>query len=232
LSGCDCDQPEIREHEGIEYYAWGEGDGIGQISDRHRRPFYDHIGRGPHLLIREGVAYNTITDGVIDEFIDVVQGVRPSLADDLDFLEAVQWMASMEVLGEITLRRGGFTVEEIVEQLYGRADSADVAQSEPLLLPFVLAATGIGHDGDRSFAGIVLVHDEAESAGQNLERLLARIRNVTPAGLGSSSIQNWSFRIDRVETQVSDRFLIMRIYFTNPNNSILPAIPGSLLVHE
>ncbi|MCH7983677.1 MAG: hypothetical protein IIC28_06895 [Chloroflexi bacterium] len=233
LSTCDCGQPEIREHGGIEYFAWGEGDGIGSIKDRHRRPFYDHLGRGPHLLVTKGAAYYTITNGVIDEYIDVIQGVRPSLADAEDYLQAVQWMASMEVLGEITLRNQGFTVETIVEVLFGRADAADIAQSEPLLLPFTLAATGIGHDGERTFAGLVLVHEDAVSAGPNLERLLARIRNVAPAGLGSSAAARpWSYRVDRIETQLSGRFLIAKIYFTVPNDSILLGIPGSLLVHE
>ncbi|MCI0776488.1 MAG: hypothetical protein J4N97_12260 [Chloroflexi bacterium] len=86
LSTCNCEQPEIREHIGIEYFAWGDGDGRGFIQDRLKRPFYDHIGRGPHLLVRDGEAYYSIRDGVIDEHIDVIQGTSPSLAEVEDYL--------------------------------------------------------------------------------------------------------------------------------------------------
>jgi hypothetical protein len=42
---------------------------------------YDNLGRGPHLLVRDGEAYYTVWDGAIEKHIDVIQETKPSLAD-------------------------------------------------------------------------------------------------------------------------------------------------------
>ena len=44
------------------------------------------LGRGSHLLVRDGEAYytvwdGTVWDGAIEEHIDVIQETKPSLAD-------------------------------------------------------------------------------------------------------------------------------------------------------
>ncbi len=232
LSACDCDQPEIREHDGIEYFAWSEGDGIGDIKDRHKRPFYDHIGRGPHLLVRDAEAYYTVRDGMIDELIDVIQGTSPSLADANDYVRAVQWIVSMGVVSEITLRNQGFTVDEVVNSRLELVTRAQVTQDSPLMSPFTMVATGIGYDGKRPFTALVIVHEEATATEANLDVLLTRLHDVTPARSTPDWALPWSYQADQVDIQSSGRFLVARIYFTQSPNTWLMNTPNSLLVHE
>jgi hypothetical protein len=232
LAQCDCDQPEIREHEGIEYFAWGEGDGKADLQRRLDRPFYDHLGRGPHLLVREGEAYYSVRDGAIDDHIDVIQGTRPSLAEVEDYVTAIQWIASMGIVSDITLRSRGFTVDEVMTRERGRLTESEIIQDNPLLAPFTMVATGIGNDRERTFLGLVVVHDDAVSVETNLERLLTRIRNVTGAGIGSNLAGEWSFLVDRIDLQTSGRFLIARIYLNPPGYATLLNRPNTLLVHE
>ena len=232
LAQCDCDQPEIREHGGIEYFAWGDGNGNAEIQRRLARPYYDVLGRGPHLLIRDGEAYYTVRDGVIDEHIDVIQGTSPSLAEVEEYVSAVQWIASMGIVNEITLRNKGFSLDEIVQVRRGQVTTAEIVQETSLLMPFTMVATGIGYDGERSFSGLVVAHEDAAIAESNLKLLLTRLGTVTPARRGSSYARRWSYLVDRVEIQTSGRFLIARIYFTLPGTPWLMDVPNSLLVHS
>ncbi len=232
LSACDCDQPEIRQHAGIKYFAWSEGNGIGEIQDRHKRPLYDHIGRGPHLLVRDGEAYYSIRNGVIDEHIDVIQGTSPSLAELESYVSAVQWIASMGLISEITVRNFGFTVEEALPGFWGQATEAEIVQGSPLLLPFEMAATGVGYDGERTFTGLVIVHENADLVETNVGILLERIRNVTPARGGPDYERTWSYLLDRIEIQTPGRLMVARLYFTGSSGTRLMGISNNLLVHE
>ena len=138
----------------------------------------------------------------------------------------------MGIVSEITLRNQGFTIEEVVEGLYGQATQAQVAQDSPLLSPFTLVAPGLGYNGERPFAALVIVHENATAAEANLKLLLARMRDVTPARRSPDWALPWPFQVDRVGIRASGRFLIARIFFTQPQDAWLMDKPNSLLVHE
>ena len=182
--------------------------------------------------MREGEAYYSVYDGVVEDHIDVIQGTSSSLAEVEDYVSAVQWMASMGIVSEITLRSRGFTVDEVMERERGRLTEKEIVQGNPSLAPFTMAATGAGNDRKRTFVGLVIVHKDAGSVETNLERLLTRIRNVTGAGIGSNLAGEWSFLVDRIDVQTSGRFLIARIYLNNPGYATRLNRPNPLLVHE
>ncbi|MBN4064427.1 hypothetical protein JYU04_01675 [Dehalococcoides mccartyi] len=233
LTACDCDQPDIREHEGIEYFRWGEGDGTGFISDRNTRPFYDHIGRGPDLLVRDGEAYYSINDGVIEEHIEVIQGTLPSLADATNYVEAVQWMSSLGVISEITFRNRGFSTQAVVElRERSKLALADDIEAQPLLLPFEYVVSGAGFDGERDFTGLVVAHSDSESAGVNLDRALTRLFEGVARRQAPGRFTLWTELIDRIDIKADGKFLIARIYFTQSNGLASFLIPNTLLVHE
>lgn len=233
LAACDCDQPNILEHEGTEYFLWGEGDGKASMKDRQKRPFYDFIGRGPQLLLRDGEAYYSITPGVIEEHIEVIQGTRPSLADADGYLGAVQWMASLGIMSDIYIRNHGYTTAEVGD--FNRDQKVAITkyiEANPLLLPFDFAARGNGYDGEREFTGLVIVHDDAESAEANTARLLNRLQNGIAGLQYPSRITPWTQLIDRIDIQAHDRFLVARIYFTQTLSPFVLAAPNTLLVHD
>ena len=66
---------------GLEYFSWSHGPGSQSLSRHLELPMYDNLGRGSHLLVRDGEAYYTVWDGAIEEHIDVIQETKPSLAD-------------------------------------------------------------------------------------------------------------------------------------------------------
>lgn len=232
IAACDCEQPEIREYSGVEYYAWGEGDGIGEVRERHKRPMFDHIGRGPHLLVLDGEAYYSIRDGVIDEHIDVIQGKKSSLADVEDIVTAVQLVSSLGPTSEIVVRDFGFTLKQTFEGLRGQESEEEIVGGVPLLLPTELVVTSVGYDGNRMFTGLAIVHDSSSSAEENVERLLARLEVVVSTNYVAKSERTWAYLTDRIEIQTSDRFLIARLYFTERGTARLLEFSNNLLVQE
>ena len=71
------------------------------------------LGRGSHLLVRDGEAYYTVWDGAIEEHIDVIQETKkPSLADVEDYVQTVQWISALGIISEISVQNKGFTVDE------------------------------------------------------------------------------------------------------------------------
>lgn len=212
LSNCDCDQPEVRQHSGMEYYAWSDGTGKQSLARRLERPFYDNLGRGPHLLVRPGEAYYSVWDGVIDEHIDVIQGNAPSLADYQANITASQLIASMGIISQISLGNFGYTVEEIIQGGCCAESVEEVVQGQDLLLSFEMVAIGTGFDGERSFVGLVIAHDGPENVEPNIERLLARLRHTAPIFGGRNPVPPLAGQIDLIEISNYEEFLIARIH--------------------
>lgn len=254
LAICDCDQPEIREHNGVSYYAWGEGL-RGDLNDRLKPPFYDHIGRGPRLLIEDGVASYSIRDGNIPALIDASLGVIPSLADNEDYTLAIRWLAFLGTNVDALIKNSGFSVDEAIAASGGgrgltpdrsggtivterTAESATTAVNKgPLLLPFTLIASGASFDGDRGFTGLVLVHEDSASAEENVQRLIGRIREgATDGRIQDSEYTDtpWTDLIRRIDVQACGRFLVARLYPVDPLRLLTQGTFSNpiLIVHE
>ena len=251
LAACECEQPRILEHNGTEYYLWGPGDRTGHVGDRLKRPFYDHIGRGPYLLIRDGEAYHTIDPGVAEEFIGVIQGTAPSLADNDSYLQAVRWVAATGLVSIMIIKNQGFKIEDVVRSGDGSlsvvvtdgktgeailqappsAIETDIL-AEELLLPFELAVFGFGWDGKRSYTAIAFVHEDGASAMENRSRLLKRLNRVLTYRSGNDEPESWARRLDTVEIKVANEILILRVYYSNPAHTGSLGASNTLLVHE
>jgi hypothetical protein len=212
LAACGCDQPEVRSHNGTDFYAWGE-EFEQDLDKRLEPPLYDNLGRGPRLLVRNGEAYYSLADVAMEEMIDVANGAIPSLAEDANYLLALRWLAS---LGEMATMRFSSTytslseIEEVTRHL-------EEINSAPLLKRFDLAASGMGHDGQRLFTGLVIVNPDEATAQQNADLLEQRLRESQP-GFGS---RPWTEFVDVAEIAVEGRVVVARLY--------LPVRPGSRL---
>lgn len=251
LAACECEQPKVLEHNGTEYYLWGPGDRTGYVRDRLKRPFYDHIGRGPYLLIRDGEAYHSVDPGVAEEFIDVIQGPGLSLADNESYLKAVRWVAATGLVSTMIVKNQGFKIEDVVPSSDGAfgvvvtdsktgevipqappgAIETDIL-AEQLLLPFELTVFGFGWDGKRTYTAMAIVHEDAVSAVENRSRLLKRLDGVLTYRSSSDEPESWAERLDTVEIKVADDILIVRAYYSNPGFGGSLAASNTLLVHE
>ena len=241
LAICDCDQPEIREHASVSYYAWGEGI-RGDLNDRFKPPIYDHLGRGPRLLIEDGAASYSIRDGNIPILIDASLGLIPTLADIEDYTLAVRWLTSLGTSVDALINNSGFSVDEIAARpaliTHSTTSSGGVATNvtehtaesiakavykAPLLLPFTLIASGAGFDGETAFTSLVLVHEDSASALENVERLIGRIREGATNGRISNSEYTdtpWTDLIRRIDVQAYGRFLVARLYPVDPGHTL------------
>lgn len=228
LSACQCDSPEIREYSEVEYFAWGEGDGIGDLSRRLELPLYDHQGRGPHLLVRDGDAFYSVLDGAINDHIDVFQGTTSSLLEAGDYVNAVQRFVAMGTIREITLRNRGFTLVEATDLLGDKEPARESIESSPLLAPFRMAALAEGFDGQRPFTGIFIAHEDSETATINAERLIVRLKE----GFALRGLK-WSEIVDRIDIQIDENILLARMYMADPSQIHFNLLFGNtLLVHQ
>jgi hypothetical protein len=201
LAVCGCDQPDIRDRNGIEFYSWGE-EFIGDINKRFDPPMYDHVGRGPRLLVLDGEAYYSISDEAMLNMIDVVNGDAPSLADDEDYLLTAQWLAMLGNMATmsfssspLSLNASGYNYEEAI-------------RSAPLLRDFDTVASGLGHDGERLFAGIVIANPDEATAEANADLLEQRLREGL-TGLGDDT---WEEYFELAEISVEGRFNVAKLY--------------------
>ncbi len=228
LAQCDCDQPDIREHDGIEYYSWGP-EFIGEIEKRHSPPLYDHVGRGPRLLILEGEAYYSVSDGVMEDYIDVLQGNVSPLTEVDGYIETARALASLGLMRDMTFVSSGLTVETAVDLSGQPTLFPQTARKVDLMRPFELAATGVGFDGERAFTGLVITNPDEVTAEFNAERLVDRVWNVP---MMPRSDQTLSERLERLEIAVSGNILLARFYFHHPQQNLIgfPLLGASPLI--
>ncbi len=213
LAACDCDQPTIRVHDGVEYYSWGT-EFIGQIELRHTPPMYDHIGRGPSVLVREGEGYYSISYAVMENMIDVLEGNEPSLADDAVYASVSRWIASLGLMRDVTFFSRGFSLDDALatsgEQSRDPALFEETARKTELFSPFGLVATGVGYDGERPFTGIVISNPDESSAEGNAEIFAERLRTVP---ISVQSDETYGDQLKLIEIAVEDNLIIARLYY-------------------
>ena len=220
LADCECDQPTVNIHEGVEYYSWSEKgqEFIGEIQRRHGPPFYDHVGRGPQLLVKEGEAYYAILHAVMQEMIDVSAGDEPSLVDDPAYTVAVRRLASLGLMRDMTFYSSGLSLEEALaapgQQSNNPALFEETVRMTDLFEPFDMVATGIGFDGERVFTGFVISNPDEATASRNAEIFAERLRTV-PTSVRSD--ETYGDQLKLIEIAVEDNLVIGRAYFHDVN---------------
>ena len=216
LAVCGCDQPDLNEYGGFTYYSWGV-EGEQNLANRFDPPLYDSLGRGPRLLVQEGEAFWTITAATMEQYIDMLNRTRPSLAADPDYVAATRWLAAMGTMDNISLVSRSLGIDQVVDSPQLREEIL----SAPLLKPFSAFASGTGYDGERIFDGLVVVHDDAATAQENVALLLDRMGIIRPRAAS------------QVEIEVEGRFLLLRAYgsLAAASHLVRPGL-NRLVVHE
>ncbi len=231
LAFCDCDQPDIREYDGVEYYSWGT-EYIGEIEKRHAPPLYDHVGRGPRLLIRNGQGFYSISNNVMEQYIAVLQGDMPSLASADGYLEVVQAFASLGLMRDMTFVSSGLAADEAIDLSGQPTLFPEVLNSASLLRRFDLVASGVGFDGTGAFTGLVISNPNNETAEFNADTLIERVRNVP---LSTRSDATLSERLDRMEVAVVGNLVLAKFYYRDLQRHLFgfPLLgTTTIVVHE
>ncbi len=232
LAACDCDQPDVREHSGVDYYAWGP-EFIGEIEKRHGPPLYDHVGRGPRLLVREGEAFYSISNEVMEDLIGVSVDDIPSLADHTEYVEVARALASLGLMRNMTFVGTGLSADEVTD--FSSGDQTlfqQTIRTVGLMREFGVAATGIGFDGEEAFTALVIANPDEETAEFNAERLIDRVWNVP---VSSRSDDTLSDQLSRVEVAHEGDLVIARLYFRDPQRHLFgfPLLfANTLVIHD
>jgi hypothetical protein len=207
LAVCECEQPDIRVHNGTAFYSWGP-DGAPDLRQRLAPPMYDNLGRGPRLLVQDGEAYYTVADAAIQQIIDASNGDIPSLADDAGYIGAVRWMAALGSMSTMSFKSIGLSLPEI-EGLEALPPAyLDAVNSAPLLRKFDSVAIGTGYDGQRKFSAVVIANPDAAAAAENAGLLEQRLRE----GHHAAGVR-WADATELTEIDVQGRFVVARLYF-------------------
>ena len=101
LSRCtECEEPEIHEHRGVEFYSWGD-DLRPNLDKRLQPPVFDELGRGGRIAVLDSLVLRTLWTQGMRSLIDAYRNNRDSLADDPDLALAAGELQSLGVYSAI-----------------------------------------------------------------------------------------------------------------------------------
>jgi hypothetical protein len=170
------------------------------------------------VLVTEGEAIWSLSNAAVEDYIDVLNGAQPSLADDPDYLTAARWLASMGRPIDMTFAARELGVLDDPSGVLNSPQFQEMFGHAPLLKKFSMAASATVYDGERTLSGLVVVHDDPETAEANAELLLERIEILK----GDS--------VERVEIEVNGRFLL--VLADLGGGSLFSPVVNTLVIHE
>ena len=217
LANCGCDQPDLNDYDGYTYYSWRE-EFEQDLRDRLAPPLYDYVGRGPRVMVTEGEAIWSLANAAVENYIDVRNDVQLSLADDPDYLAAARWLASMGTPIDMTFAAREMGVLDDPSGVLNSPQFQEMFGHAPLLKKFSMAASATVYDGERTLSGLVVVHDDPETAEANAELLRERIEIL----VGDS--------VELVEIEANGRFLLARAQVSRGN--LFSLVINTLVIHE
>ena len=191
LWGCtECPEPLRQEHRGVPFYSWGE-DMMVDVAARLTPPAFDQIGRGGRIAVQRGRVFRTVRTNDMEDLIDASEGKSRSLADVDEFERMAQAIETMGAYGAF-----------LSDLPFGLSDTTvDLGFTPELnhvpLRPYKTFATGAGKDAEGAYMVLVLVHDDADLAGENKDRLQAIIDEAS----SSLTAEPWSEFVDSTEIE-------------------------------
>jgi hypothetical protein len=221
----ECVEYETRTYAGITYFHWELG-----IRRTELPPFYGYFPRQANLLVTDGMI-------VISRFEEAVHGVIESVNGSTEWPAAVRphlnLLKTLEARGVLgaMFSTEDFSVDNVLSTYGSLGDPRAKVATTPLLVPFVAVASGVGIENGQQVHQLAIMHETAEGAALNQERLVHRIKE----GLNEDG-HAWSEHYDRVKTELSGAILFVMAYpavgdpvivkTTRPNHHPV------LLVHE
>lgn len=190
--------PKPDEYAGVPILSWGE-EGTLDFNRRTMAPGFDELGRGSRLGFLGSRLLYTLWVDTLKAMIDAALGNVPSLAQDEDYALLA---ASFDALHSYSAL--ATTVTQTVDRV-----RQPLPEEAIRLKPYQLLGTSIGHDGSAFFMGVALVHDTAQDAAINVERLQLKLQRE-----GSLVAQRpWSelFEVEVAEIVADGRLLQAKI---------------------
>ena len=211
----ECSQwppPNRYEYRGVPLLSWGE-DFAMNLEAKLNPPVFDQFGRGARLAFHDNLVFHTVwTDG-IKQMIDARLDNVCSLADVEDFYLLAQGLSTLNVYSAILTNQ---TQSQTIEGMLGPAASSETIElvrekllSEVVLRPYQVFATSIGHDSNGFYMGLVLVHDNPQTATLNETLLLLRL--LAAESLSSGRPWREYFDVYRAEIKTEGRVVVAKV---------------------
>lgn len=224
---------EEASHLGVDYYVWGE-DFAGDPEDASAgRP----PGVGHRLAIHGEYVYWAASIDGLEAIIEAGAGQKPSLADDEAYRLLAEGLESLQTYTALftddTDRLSLSTVARMKVGLGAPPDAVETVreqlEAQPHLLRYQAYATGAGVDLEGEYAAVALVHDDAETAERNAQRLADRINQATDP----NSPEPLSELFDAFEISTDGPLVLAKLYTSREIFWLrLLSEPNSLLLHE
>ena len=205
LLACSEWPPQKFKYEGISVLSWGQDRAV-NFRVRLIFPIFNYLGQGSRLAFYENLILRTIwTDGV-KQMIDAKLGNAPSLAD-IDELRLIAY--GLTRLGVYSALLTNETQDRARMLRFHQASALD--RSGAMLRPYQFFATGIGKDENGFFMGLVLAHNDAYIATQNIPLLHARLSEGRSLSSGRERHWNTVFDVEKMEIETIGRILLAKI---------------------
>ena len=215
LSRCtECEEPEIHEHRGIEFYSWGDDFGL-NLDKRQQSPAFDDLGRGGRIAVLDSLVLRTLWTQGMRSLIDAHRNNRDSLADDPDLALAAGELQNLGVYSAILF---GEVERFIFGPLYSLLSAEERAQLEKTRVElgmetedapdeFSALGAGVARDSDGFVAILVFVYEDVDVANRNVQGLEEMLANGKSIAAG----QPWTEYFPQSEVWSDRRALIARL---------------------
>lgn len=195
------DQLDTVEYEGHTYFSWGEDQAVTPTNASTVR----RIGESARLFVdaAAGVAYWTRSTAEMEAALDTFSGDAPSLADDPLLGPLARALDERDAYSAILSTDGDeFTQEPVPSD----------TDTPPALVPYEAVATGAALADGQARLLLAFIHDDAEAAATNAERLEAIVAD------GESIVNGraWSDVLDEGDVEVDDNLVIASFTTDDP----------------
>ncbi|NVL91365.1 MAG: hypothetical protein HWN69_10355, partial [Desulfobacterales bacterium] len=166
-------KPVRTKYKGVDILDWG-GSSI-HLDRKLAPPVYDHLGRGGVIAIQADCIMRALEMEIIKQMIDARKGDIPRLADNNDFVMITDALAEM---GARNLYLSGdvpsFETYRGLQESVNTTLMGAMWEAE-LLDKYSVSGSGTGEDELGHYLSAVLVFDDSETAGANVEKLTNRV---------------------------------------------------------
>jgi len=204
------DPPVTSTYDGNTVFSWG-GDNQINVSKSLKPPAYDQLGRGGRYVVQNDYVLRTNATPEIMAMLDAQKGKQTSLNNVTEFNLMAKELAAQGVFSTLMTNKTQ-SVEYVTRMLTlaGTVNDQDLNNyiaKGTKLLPYQSMAVGRGRDDKGSFALVILINADAQTATQNVALLKQRINET-----GSISGNPWTSYFTSSSITSHDRVLTAKFY--------------------
>ncbi len=221
LSRCtECEEPEIHEHRGVEFYSWGD-DLRPNLAKRLHPPAFDELGRGGRIAVLDSRVLRTLWTQGMRSLIDAYRNNRESLADDPDLALAAGALQNLGVYSAILFGDVERFTTDPLDSLLSAEERAQLEkvraelgmEAEDTQDYYSALGTGVAKDSDGFLTILVFVYEDEDVANRNVQDLEEMLAN----GYSFATGQPWTEYFPQSEVWSDGRALIARLRTERPS---------------